>query len=225
MHAAVGYDLTRPLPPVLPHLPRNQDGVFSRLLRGADPTGWIEHLPLAVRHAHPEVRSYQPDDPWRLASAWGLAELVLHLLPQGAVTLAEAGGALMEWGRIRPHRLGDHLIEARGVQLAMHIDLLEGCLDLDGDGRFPWWEDDLARAVGELERALGDPEGFVPGDLEGAGIAPFRDSDELAWVRAVQPLLLQWGALLQGWIPTFEALLALPDPLRFGCEGGAQGTH
>lgn len=208
MTYAVGLDNREILPPFCP-VQRNQDGIFALSLRRCRANAYFGHVPWAIVHDPPEVRTWDADALFRFVSGcrsdFILLTCIGAFVPQPALDAAE-----------NLRRLGEHL----SMLAAMEPEAFEGFLrervsplvaravqQMDAEKRParqwpPFLVADFERYVRRLRDAFSRDNFFAPLDLvEDVGEERARD--------AMRAVLRQFGALFEHWPALLAAVAAL----------------
>jgi hypothetical protein len=171
MTTAFGFDNRDLQPPFFPAY-GNEDGVFGMCLRKCFENGYIAHLPWALLHKPPEVRSFGKDDIWKHAGCRISDVLILCIAsielkdPEASAEqrMMTLGRLLMEIGSMTQPDFEEFLRLHLSRQLSVHSDTLEERLQTyEESPRF--WADDIRKYL-EVLRTSSQQSGFVtPIDL------------------------------------------------------------
>ncbi len=213
--AAIGVtDLCTPLPPFPPVL-RNEDGVFGALVQTCCPSAVMGHLPAAVWHLPPAIRTYPPEALDRWADDLRSEHLLLFLVRASAPKAPSADE------RRNLRILGEGLAglgdlpagEFRAVLRAAAWDLAAGMAGqlaglLKECGEEPgWWTRDVRRLVRRYRDQATGEHFEMPTDLRG-----WASPDEA--LDRFRRLVGRFGHLLIHWHDLVEAAADLRSAPR-----------
>ena len=201
----IGLDGSVLLPPFFPAF-RNQDGLFSWLIRRAMPEYMFAHLPFAALHAPHPIREHPLTDPvWSAPesiSFSGLLAAVLDLgpeIPLGARAnegLVSLGRHLLLLSRLKSEDFAAAVRPTILKKVSAYVGLIDEMLNVNGCAP-DFWAEDLCKHREFLLSAIQAPDYFVPRELLE------RWPAEIAAV-AAQELIGQYGRLLECWPRLWE---------------------
>jgi hypothetical protein len=204
----LGLDNRGVLPPFLP-VQRNQDGVFTALVRSCLDGAFFGFLPWMVRHQSPAPRRFTPADLATTVATVTTGQVFLALLqsivpaphPEDGGKLREVGRTLFSWGAAAAGDFEEVMRLQLWQQMSRQATHFEARLRQFG-GQPAYWAGDVQQLLGALRHALPGPDYPVPRDLaERFGTAGAR--------ALLQRLVRRFGELLQVWPDLVAAAKAL----------------
>jgi hypothetical protein len=167
MATAYALDARVVLPPYFPH-GRNAEGPWSVLAQHVLRAGVVAHLPVAVHHAPPVDRRF---DPATLGTTWDrprVNDLLAHWLGRmapagpGPEGLAAAGAGLTAIATLPEAQLRDRVADAHRTLLAQGLTALAGAAAVPAPHPTAWREDvdRLARALLAAMSDIAPPDGY-----------------------------------------------------------------
>ncbi len=205
MGANIGLDNRELLPP-FQTAARNEDGIFSALVRGCIPSSFIGFLPRTVLHDPVVARQFPVERFQETVGVLEAADAILHLVwswpqPPGRSTtrrrLVSLGAYLIDLGELEPPEFESRLRQIWLTLCSSEAAYIERALRKPGPNEPETWPIDLRRYLDTLiERLETDPPVTLR-ELEGS-------SPEAARAR-LQRFLREFGGLLCAWPDLVDA--------------------
>ena len=199
MGANIGLDNRGLLPP-FQTAARNEDGIFSALVRGCIPGSFIGFLPRTVLHAPVLARRFAVEQFDETVGVLEAADAILHLIwmwphPLGRSTtrrrLGSLGAFLVELGTLAPGDFEEHLREVWLTICSSEAAYIEKALRAHGTKEPDTWPIDLRRYLDTLIQRLETDEPVTLRELEHESAESARSG--------LQRFLREFGGLLGVW--------------------------
>ena len=196
MSTALAFDNRDLLPPFLP-VQRNQDGLWGLTLRRCLEDGCFGHLPWALLHAPPELRSYPPREVWsRSRTSDVIAACISSFdfppnLSTAADRISALGRYLMDLGEMAQSSF-EELVRVHLCRMqSSYISALDNHLHADRQAP-SYWATNFKTHLSNLRQGLADRNYIVPFTL-----IERRSSDEAR--KLLQSLVYKFGQVLYWW--------------------------
>jgi len=199
MGANIGLDNRALLPP-FQTAARNEDGIFSALVKHCIPGSFIGFLPRTVLHAPVRRRVFPVDRFHETVGVLEAADTILHLIwswpePPGRSTvarrMASLGAFLGELGALPPPDFEARLRDVCLTICSSEAAFIERALREHGSKQPRTWAADLRRYLDALRERLEADQAVTLRELE--------DRPPEAARRELQRFLADYGRLLSSW--------------------------
>jgi hypothetical protein len=205
MGANIGLDNRRLLPP-FQTAARNEDGVFSGLVRRCLPNSYIGFLPRTVLHKPVVARQFPVERFDETVGDLEAAQALLHLVwswpqPPGRSTarrrLVALGTFMLELGRLPDPEFEDRLREIWLTLCSSEAAYIEKALKAHGTKKPDTWPADLRRYLDTLVGRLEADAPVTLRELDGRAPEAARAHFQ-CFLRDFGALLLVWPDLIEG---------------------------
>jgi hypothetical protein len=195
MTTNIGLDLRYDLPPFMP-VQRNEDGVFGILLNHCCPHAFSGHLPIAILHDPPDLRTNHIEEAFRnlpLISSNKLLSCIIQYLYGNHylknVSFENVGEQLKNLGDLETTYFKLFVDEVAVQYTLARIKRAEEHLDRQKDAP-DYWVSDIRQYIRVLEQGVAGESLCIPYDLNGS------NNERIEVFRRI---VGQYGSLLVNW--------------------------